>query len=194
MGPAGTPGAVGPTGPQGTPGGSGPGQSAATALASCLAIFNADAAAGDGVYWINPDGAGGLRPFQVHCDMTGGGWTRVDEISHFGFAIYTEGSRVQSYNYTLSAAQINAIKAISTQGKQDWQCQSLGIGNAYPVVGWNDANVVFATCWDPGNSAYLTSSGAHTALAELPFKHWVSTDCGDATEACQHNVAHAFFR
>lgn len=188
-------GPMGPQGPQGTPGGSGPGQSAATALATCLAIFNADGAAGDGYYWIDPDGAGGLRPFQVYCDMTGGGWTRVDELSHFGFGNYTEAERSQTYNYTLSAAQINAIKAVSTQGKQDWQCQTLGVGLAYPVIGWNNASVVFPTCWDPNNLAYLSGAGTHTTMAQLPFKEWRSADCGHAVEeGCQHNVGHAFFR
>lgn len=165
-----------------------------TVSTTCKTLYDSNTSAADGLYFIDPDGSGGLRPFQVYCDMTGGGWTRVDERSQYGFAIHTEGEYVQPYDYELSAAQIAAIKAKASEGKQAWECRTLGVGNVQRVT-MNDGTVEsFTQCYDPGNTAYITSSGTHTTFARLPFANWRSYDCGDVTEACEFNVAPAYFR
>lgn len=41
---------------------------------SCLDIYNAGESAGDGVYTVNPGGAGNVS---VYCNMTDGGWTLI---------------------------------------------------------------------------------------------------------------------
>jgi hypothetical protein len=45
--------------------------------ATCLEILLGLPTSGNGLYWIDPDGAGVLPKVQLYCDMTGGGWTRV---------------------------------------------------------------------------------------------------------------------
>ena len=58
----------------------------------CRHIWTAaNGAVPDGVYWIDPDGAGGRPPFQATCDMSNGGWTglvtgastSLDELRRF---------------------------------------------------------------------------------------------------------------
>jgi hypothetical protein len=174
-----------------------PGQSSDTAAASCRALRTAMPSAGDGYYWIDPDGPAGLRPFQVWCDMTNGGWVRVQQTSFYPFAIHTEGPRRQGFTYELTDAQINAIRAISTEATQNWSCQGLGIGGPYDLVGWDGASFTVSSsgvCWHSDNASYVSGSGTHSLFARLPLRAWTSADCGDVTEACQYNVGPAFFR
>lgn len=77
---------------------------------SCAHILDDDPDASDGVFMIDPDGPGGLAPFDVLCDMStgGGGWTliaRNDATDTFvtfdrdwneykeGFGMLAEGAR-----------------------------------------------------------------------------------------------------
>jgi hypothetical protein len=55
------------------------GMSPATAGLSALQILNDGYSVGNGVYWLDPDGAGPGTPFEAFADMTrdGGGWTLV---------------------------------------------------------------------------------------------------------------------
>ncbi|MFO0756201.1 MAG: DNRLRE domain-containing protein [Byssovorax sp.] len=58
------------------------GCSSGAAGSSCRAILNAGASTGNGVYWIDPDGAGPIAAAQMYCDMSrhGGGWMLVGAI------------------------------------------------------------------------------------------------------------------
>ncbi|MBI5608720.1 MAG: hypothetical protein HY902_07550 [Deltaproteobacteria bacterium] len=154
-------------------------------------------ATASGTYWIDPDGQGGLGAFQVYCDMgtQGGGWTRIDETTDYTYKIYTEGVGEQPYTYVLSDAHIDAIKAKSTEGRQAWQCHTVGVGSAYDLRWWpKQLTDTYSGCWDPGNSAEKTASGVETNFSNLPQRAWLSEDCGDPSEACQHNVDHAWLR
>lgn len=55
------------------------GASANEAAPSCKLILNNGYSKGDGVYWLDPDGAGPQAPYQALCDMTtdGGGWMLI---------------------------------------------------------------------------------------------------------------------
>lgn len=44
-------------------------------LASCKAYLDDGLSVGDGNYTIDPDGSGGMDPFEVYCDITSGGYS-----------------------------------------------------------------------------------------------------------------------
>lgn len=62
------------------------GLSAATAGVSAAQILANYPGSATGLYWIDPDGAGGLAPFQVHANMTlsGGGWMLMRHVAGTG--------------------------------------------------------------------------------------------------------------
>lgn len=86
-------------------------------------LRHGDAGAASGLYMIDPDGAGGLSPFQVTCDMVtdGGGWTIV--ASHAGadgeqpLVSDTEmnGNPLLFAHSNLNRAKKMALSAISTE-------------------------------------------------------------------------------
>lgn len=68
------------------------GQAGACAGVSCDEILTAGYSTGDGLYWIDPDGAGAI---EVQCDMTtdGGGWTLTAVSSDDGSDTWTYARR-----------------------------------------------------------------------------------------------------
>lgn len=94
-----------------------------TVPADCAEIKLSNPLAPSGKYTIDPDGAGGVTPFSVWCDMTtdGGGWTIV--ASHSGadgeesLVSNTEvtGDALSFKHSNLSRAQKMALSALETE-------------------------------------------------------------------------------
>ncbi|MCB9592749.1 MAG: hypothetical protein H6719_08450 [Sandaracinaceae bacterium] len=101
---------------------------------TCREILEGGGSRGDGMYSIDPRGTG--SNVTVYCDMTGGGWTRIDYSADLPFTGHFDGpDNVYRYlpaDFTtvLSRADITAIRARSTEGRQRY------VGQCYHVIHW----------------------------------------------------------
>ena len=95
---------------------------------SCKDIFDNGNSQGSGTYLVDPDGPlQGLDPFEVYCDMTVGdaGWTEIAYSADLPFQrhfFYGDAWRWLPNDFTLelSTAQIQALRTVSTEGRQDY--------------------------------------------------------------------------
>lgn len=99
------------------------GAGAACLPASCLEIFENGDSIGDGLYWVDPEGTGGVEAW---CDMTtdGGGWTLVAYINstsrnHADNAAAVGDPALRSGGAKYSDAMINAL---TTGGQWRYHC------------------------------------------------------------------------
>jgi len=99
---------------------------------SCKDIYDNGYSTGDGTYWINPDGGSTSNAFQVYCDMTNGGWTRIEysaDLPHQAQFSGGDADRWLTSNFTLTLTdtQINDIRSVSTEGKQTYHGSCEGV-------------------------------------------------------------------
>ena len=114
---------------------------------SCKDIFDNGDSQGSGVYLIDPDGPStGVEPFDVYCDMTQGdaGWTEIPYSSDLPFQRQFSGGDGwrwlnNDFSLELTNAQIQAIQAVSTEGKQDYVGLCNGVIHHYYNSGNNYA-------------------------------------------------------
>ena len=112
------------------------GETQATAGTSCKQILDTGCQIRDGVYWINPDGGSTGNAFQVYCDMSGGGWTKVGYQSDLEDKNYWNTGDARRWlpaNFVLALTdtQINNIRSISTEAKQTYVGKCDGVLHYY---------------------------------------------------------------
>jgi hypothetical protein len=112
------------------------GETQATAGITCKDILDNGCNVRDGIYWIDPNGGSKSDAFEVYCDMTGGGWTRIDYTEDLEDKSYFSGGDAwrwlsQNFTFALTDTQINDIRAVSTEGKQTYVGQCDGVITYY---------------------------------------------------------------
>ena len=152
-------------------------------LKSCKEILDKGQSHGDGVYTIDPDGKGGVKPFKVYCDMTtdGGGWTLVARIHNGYTGVHRTRSAVGillSPNQTTTAKfsdviinkirgnyNLSVIRIQTDSGKKDYFKEN----KEFNAVGYQDSiNQVYNTYKDAINDTEpcrgVYNSQYHTGL------------------------------
>ncbi len=186
------------------------GETKITARQSCKQILDTGCQVRDGVYWINPDGGSTDNAFEVYCDMKNGGWTKIEYAEDFidkNYWATGDSRRWLPTNFTLklSDTQINAIRAISTEGKQTYVGQCDGVLTYYYDVGSNynyafgfrfhtGDETVYGQQNYPGTNITVTQDGCATNRTDalntifeindirVPIVNVSSRDNGNGTE------------
>jgi len=75
------------------------GVGSACPAASCAAVLQGDPNAPDGVYWLDPDGSGGVAAYQIYClqSIEGGGWSvqaYLRQEPHWDIGIFSDSGSV----------------------------------------------------------------------------------------------------
>lgn len=105
----------------------------------------------DGVYTIDPDGPGGIDPYEVTCDMTNGGWTKFTDISN-GWHGFPGNSANHYKDRVTNYARFVALASISDQQKiTGVQGASEACCDAYYFLNYNNGCVTGLPCGSKGS-------------------------------------------
>lgn len=149
---------------------------------SCKAIRLANAALTSGQYMIDPDGAGGVAPFNAYCDMTtdGGGWTIVAAYTgatgekELTSDTESTGNPLTFNHYNTNRAKKMALAAISTE--------SLFLRNNSKFIKLNAPFVdssLNTLNTHVHKSATLTSSNGTTISVFYGYSNYLNSGGGD---------------
>ncbi len=167
----------------GASGGAGGGQGT-----SCNAIKQASPSSLNGIYAIDPDGAGPITAFNAYCDMTtaGGGWTlclsnvergkgvAIADANDWWTTVWDKGTRVFTRgNKTSGTAWGNFCPLLASSSTQIY-ASVYSEGNVVTVGDTCNFNPSFFSA----NAGYVNlSCGGSTRMASIPKSNFGSAGC-----------------
>jgi hypothetical protein len=116
---------------------------------------------GDGIYRIDPDGAGSIAALNVTCDMTNGGWTSLSAFSTTSTGYSRNGTLTSNDLVTSNSAAYTAIANLSTQQTVNYSVNFNGGSTLYscPYLGGQTLtrsyNQDYCYYWYPYYNDYL---------------------------------------
>ncbi len=154
------------------------GSAASCAATSCLAVLNGRSTPpADGIYHLDPDGAG---TFQAYCDMStdNGGWTMVLRVSRYDGSInfYSGGSGWSSTSYS----DVTSISLTDPSDSQD---------HVSPAYDRLDASDMMVRNPDGSSPVY----GVHTSdgfLGSQSARSYISQSMVDGGRACSSGITY----
>lgn len=136
--------------------------------ASCLAIHSAGESTGNGVYTVDPDGAGAGAPANVYCNMTDGGWTLV-MASTSTDRTSEAAARAQTTDCTTNTSYCNVMSKAWTYStiRHTWT----GCAAARAEISLASYQGDSGACTNTADQLLISWSGSHNGM-----KVW--NDCG----------------
>jgi cysteine-rich repeat protein len=100
------------------------GSTRGAAAESCSSILAARRGASSGIYWIDPDGAGGTQAYRARCDMDmlGGGWTIVKRWGsgdNYSNSLFMSNSNSMGRSATAQGSVEDSTYAVPYEGALD---------------------------------------------------------------------------
>lgn len=112
---------------------------------SCIHIKNNRVAAPSGIYWIDPDGSGGVDKFPVYCDMytDGGGWMLVMSYHHAANDNSLVINSITDPSYGIFPLNPNPDPYIQDENSHvdNLQAWGFGLGDVIEVMLYCDSSV-----------------------------------------------------